>query len=145
MSKHMDRAKAVKKFLTEYEDLNPEFVAKKLGCGLGQARRAIRQGRLLAADDGYLVSFATPRTGYTVAADGDPEERAASWVSQQRYVNTRMMNNARVMGAAKTRLDASPYERALSKLAKATATQAEAERIRLDAIAELIVSNGSAS
>lgn len=142
MSANRDRAEAVAKLLNDYEAVDTEFVMKRLRCGRGQAQRAIRQGRALAAHDGFLVSYANPSNAFTVTADGDPVDRDRSWLARLKSINTQKKNAAQVMGAASVRLDASPHDRVLAKLAEAAGKDAEAEKIRLEAIKDLLKMEG---
>ena len=143
MSANRDRAEAVARMLQEYEDITADFVAQKLHCGRGQALRAIRQGRMLRAPEGGLVSYANPHNGFKVNEDGDGIDRTRSWLARQKSINTQTRNAAIVMGAAIGRIDATTYERAVAKLAQAREKDAEADSIRLEVIRDLVASDGA--
>lgn len=134
LSKNRQRIEATKKLLREDEWITVEYVAVTLPCGHGQAAHAIRIARAELADAGKSISYATARNGFTVAQDGDTNERADSIVTQVRYTTTRRISTARV--AAPQTASTNPYERAIAKFAVADGKAAEADRLRLDAFVE---------
>lgn len=137
MGINRDRAEAVKQLLKEWE-VTTEFVQDQLGCGRGQALRAIRSARAGLADDGKRVSYATANNGYTVAVEGNAADRTLSYVARQQSIVTQRRNAAHVMAASVDHGRSSKVERALGLMAMADQQQAEADQIRLEALKGLL-------
>lgn len=138
MGANADRAAATMQLLTEYESVDTEFVAQELGCGHGQAARAIRTARAALASDGQRVSYANANNNYVVAMEGDGLERTRSYVARLRSITTQRTNAAHVMSASVDHGSSSKIERALGRMALADQHQVEADRIRLEALTELL-------
>lgn len=133
-----DRARAVYALMDDYDCVTTEFVQAELGCGRGQALRAIRQARIMHADDGRRVSYATAANGYTVAVEDDAVERTLSYTSRLQSINTQQRNAAHVMSAALDHGSADRLERAVARMAQAAALRAEADTYSLSAFRELV-------
>lgn len=136
-SKNEERALKTRRLMDRYETIDAAFVAERLGCGHGQAVRAIQRARYMAAEDGKRVSYATARNEYSVALEGDTTDRTDSYMIRQRSIITQRVNAGRVMVASVDHAQSSRLERGVAKLALADATSAQADKLRLEAFQEI--------
>lgn len=137
MGVNRDRAEAVKQLLKEWE-VTAEFVQERLGCGHGQALRAIKTARFDLAAAGKRCSYANAANDYTVAVEGDAADRTRSYVVRQQSIITQRRNAAHVMAASVDHGHSSKIERTLGLFAMADQQQAEADQIRLEAFKGLL-------
>lgn len=140
MGVNQDRTEAVYLLLLndKKDRVDAEFVQGYLRCGRGQARRAIQKARLRLAEEGKRVSYATASNGYKVRVDGDADERARSYVTRMQSIITQRINAGIVMAPSADHGKSTKEERFLGQHALADQRQAEADRIRLEAIKELL-------
>jgi len=132
-----ERVDKVKELLVDW-NVTTEFVQAEIGCGAGQARRAIRLARIELAEEGKRVSYAVPANGYTVTMEGDGVERTRSYVTRSQSIITQRLNHADVVGPSVDHGRSSKIERAISSFAMADGLAAQADQIRLSTLKELL-------
>lgn len=138
MGINADRAESVRRLANDYDCIDIGFVAQQLGCGRGQAGRAIRQARHEAAENGERWSYATGANGYMVAYEGDDVDRIRSYTTRLKSIASQRQNAGRVMSASVDHGRSSRLERAVGQMALADQVQAEADLIRLAAFQGLL-------
>ncbi len=137
MGIHADRAAVVRELAEEYT-ITTEFVMDELGCGRGQALRAIRQARADGAEDGERWSYAVGGNQYEVERNGAAPDRVRSYTTRLQSIVSQRKNAGKVMAASVDYGRASKLERAVAQMGMADQVQAEADEIRLRALKELL-------